>query len=220
MLEKAQESFDVKTGLADIDIDIDPDTLKVKKVTAGGITYEAEHVFWCAPLPVLCKILGWRLPKGEPQWELLGSFTFDEPVSSEYHEILFADPKYKIRRINFPGLFSDKASSITLQVEYTTLGEEVKRDPDEWRKNWLNNLYQLGIVKHGVEPKYFDFKRVSRGIISMEDLSGFLADCEQKIGRAESNFVAPHLAVASDNNARLVPKVCHCVEKYIGGFNK
>jgi len=217
MLEKAQKSFDVRTGLTDIQVDIDPESLDVHSVTAGEISYTADNVFWCAPLPVLCRVTGWRLPKGEPQWELLGSFTFNEPVSSDYHEILFADPEHKIRRINFPGLLTDDRHSTTLQVEYTTLGDEVYRDPEEWRKDWLDSLYRLGIIEEGVEPKYFDFKRVSRGIISMEDLGEFLADCEWKIKQANKNFVVPHLAVASDNNARLVPKVYSCIEEYING---
>jgi len=215
MLDGAAESIKVHTGLSDIQIDIDPESLEVHSVTAGGQKYTADTVFWCAPLPVLCKTVGWTLPKGEPQWELMGSFTFNEPVNNEYHEILFADPAHKIRRINFPGLFEGNEQSKTLQVEYTTLGEELKHNPEEWRKDWLNSLHQLGFIKSDSEPKYFDFKKVSRGIVSTEDLSSFLADCEQRIRKANGNLVAPHMAVASDNNSRLVPKVYKCITKYL-----
>lgn len=209
MLAAAGKSFSILTGLADIQADIDLQTLEVRSVTAGGQNYTADNVYWCAPLPVLCKYAGWPLPKGEPQWELMGSFTFNEPVNSEYHEILFADPAHKIRRINFPGLFTDNCPSRTLQVEFTTLGAEVHRDPEEWRKEWLDSLRRLGIINQGTEPKYFDFKKVSRGIVSTEDLSSFLADCEWRIKQADGNLIAPHMAVASDNNARLVPKIFH-----------
>jgi len=207
MLKGAESSILVHTGLTDIQADIDPETLQVRSVTAGGQVYTADNVFWCAPLPVLCKTVGWSLPKGEPQWELLGSFTFDEAVNSDYHEILFADPDHRIRRINFPGMFVNSSQSRTLQIEYTTIGSEAHKDGEEWQQEWLSSLRKLGIIDQNSELKYFDFKKVSRGIISTEDLTGFLADCERRIQEANSNLIAPHMAVASDNNARLVPKV-------------
>ncbi|MDZ7736221.1 MAG: GDP-mannose 4,6-dehydratase [Gammaproteobacteria bacterium] len=77
MLKEAESSIPVYTGLTDIQADIDPDSLQVRSVSAGGTTYTADRIFWCAPLPALCKAVRWlQLPKGEPQWELPGSFTF------------------------------------------------------------------------------------------------------------------------------------------------
>lgn len=215
MLEDSQPDFDLYLGAEDIDIDVDPERLVVHSVTAGGGRYHADRVFWCAPLPVLCRYLGWRLPQGEPQWELLGSFTFEAPVDNGHHEILFADPAYPIRRINFPGLIAGGQRSQALQVEYTTLGDEARRDGGEWRSIWLASLRELGIVRADQEPVFFDFKRVSRGVVSTEDLGAFLKGCEQAIDRAQGNLVAPHLAVASDNNARLIPKVHRFVERVL-----
>ena len=57
------------------------------------------------------------------------------------------------------------------------------------------------------EPRHFELKRVSRGIVSTEDLGAFLQQCEQRLASADNNLITPHLAVSSDNNARLVPKV-------------
>lgn len=213
LLEDSRPAFDLHLGAEDIDIDMDPQQLNVKAVTAGGVRYRAERVFWCAPLPVLCRYLGWRLPQGEPQWELLGSFTFEAPVDNGHHEILFADPAYPIRRINFPGLFVGKERSRTLQVEYTTLGDEARRAAGEWRSSWLASLRELGIVRRDQEPVFFDFKRVSRGVVSTEDLGAFLEGCERAIADGQGNLVAPHLAVASDNNARLIPKVHRFMER-------
>lgn len=216
LLDEAHPGLEVHLGVEDIDIDIDPETLQVRGVTAGGIRYRPRRVFWCAPLPVLCRYLGWALPAGEPQWELLGSFTFDRPVDQGYHEILFADPEHRIRRINFPGLIAGGGSSQTLQVEYTTLGDEARLDADEWRSRWLGSLRELGLLGADEEPIFFDFKRVSRGVVSTEDLGGFLEECERAIDAATGNLVAPHLAVASDNNARLIPKVHRHVESALG----
>lgn len=217
MLEDSGANFQIHLGAADIQVDIDPDTLQVHGVTTGGIRYTAERVFWCAPLPVLCKYLGWQMPAGEPQWELLGSFTFAEPVRSDYHEILFADPQHPIRRVNFPGLIVGNDHSHTLQVEYTTLGEDATLAQDRWRDRWLDSLRQLGIIGPDAGPVDFDFKKVSRGIVSTADLGGFLSECEQRIARVDNNLVTPHLAVASDNNARLIPKIYCNVEEALAG---
>lgn len=212
LLDGSRAAFDLHLGAEDIEIDIDSESLEVRGVTTNGVRYAADRVFWCAPLPVLCKHLGWGLPEGQPQWELLGSFTFEEPVDNGYHEILFADPSHPIRRINFPGLIAGEQRSRTLQVEYTTLGNEARCDADEWRLRWLSSLRELGLLHAGQEPVFFDLKRVSRGVVSSEDLGAFLAGCERAIDTAAGNLVAPHLAVASDNNARLIPKVVGRVE--------
>lgn len=216
MLEDGREGFDLHLGAEDIDIDIDPESLAVRSVSTGGIRYRPDRVFWCAPLPVLCRYLGWTLPAGEPQWELLGSFTFERPVDRGLHEVLFADPDHPVRRINFPGLIAGGSDSHTLQVEYTTVGDEARLGADEWRSRWLTSLRKLGFVDAGAEPVFFDFKRVSRGVVSTEDLGAFLAGCEERIHGASGNLVAPHLAVASDNNARLIPKVHARVERALG----
>ena len=47
----------------------------------------------------------------------------------------------------------------------------------------------------------------SRGIVSTVDLDGFLQDCKRRIASSPGNLIAPHLAVASDNNCRLIPEV-------------
>jgi len=212
MLEQAADTMEVRTGLSDIAADIDPETLAVRSVTAGGRRHSAERVFWCAPLPVLCKALGWQLPRGEPQWELLGSFTFDRPVRTEYHEILLADPVHRIRRMNFPGRIAGDRAGRTVQVEYTTVGDEAHRSGQEWQDDWLESLRQVGIIDRDRIPVWCDFKRVARGVVSTDELSGFLADCENRVARGSGHLVAPHLAVASDNNARLVPKVFRHIE--------
>lgn len=211
MLEQAAETMEIRTGLADTTADIDPETLEVRSVAAGGVRYTADRVFWCAPLPVLCKAVGWELPGGEPQWELLGSFTFDRPVNTDCHEILCADPRHQIRRINFPGRIAGDAPGRTVQVEYTTLGEEARQPGDEWRAEWLRSLHDLGVIDPGTEPTWFDYRPVPRGVVSTADLQGFLASCGERLYGANGNLFTPHLAVASDNNARLVPRVHECI---------
>jgi len=215
MLEQAAESMKVRTGLTDIAADIDPETLAVGSVTAGGARYTGDRVFWCAPLPALCKAVHWQLPDGEPQWELLGSFTFNRPIRADYHEILFADPRYRVRRVNFPGNLVGYGASRTVQVEYTTLGDESKQSSTEWTREWVRTLHEIGIIGSDQNLLWSDFKRVPRGVISTQNLEVFLTDCHQRLRHARGNLIAPHLAVASDNNSRLVPKVHRHLSHYI-----
>lgn len=212
MLNDSQDQFRVYMNTTDINVDIDPKSLVVNNVHAGGKDYKAKRVYWCAPLPVLCNYLGWRLPKGEPQWEILGSFTFQDPVSMHDHEILFADPHFPIRRINNPGKISGQNNSRTLQVEYTTMGGDAGKSADEWKMRWLENLQTLGLVEQENRIVDFDFRTLSRGIVSTEDLDDFLRSCKNKISNADTNLITPHLAVASDNNSRLIPEVVHCIQ--------
>lgn len=216
MLSESKGKISIMTGVEDMEINIDPEKMYVKSIRSGAYEYVAENVFWCAPLPVLCKIMRWRLPKGEPQWELLGSFTFPKTVNSSYHEILFANPSHKIRRINLPGLFSGNEKSYTLQVEFTTLGDDIQKSSDEWRDEWLRSLYELNIVEEGIQPSFYQFEKVSRGIVSTENLEDFLKECETRVSSSkESNMIVPHMAVASDNNSRLVPKIFNRVESFL-----
>jgi len=215
MLEQAADTMEIRTGLSDVAAEIDAETLAVRSVTAGGRRYSADRVFWCAPLPVFCKAVGWQLPAGEPQWELLGSFTFERPVRTDYHEILFADPRHRIRRVNFPGHIAGDDTGRTVQVEFTTLGDEAQRPGPEWRAEWLQSLRDIGIVEDREKPIWYDFKRVPRGVVSTEDLGGFLDGCKRRLDAAESNLATPHLAVASDNNARLVPRVYRHVREFL-----
>ncbi|MEX2525579.1 MAG: NAD(P)-binding protein [Gammaproteobacteria bacterium] len=215
MLDGCRDHFAMYMGADDIHIDMDPDSLRVNGVISGGIEYRAERVFWCIPLPVLCRYAGWTLPPGEPQWELLGSFTFRDPVRLQDHEVLFADPEYRIRRINNPGRIAGQDESTTLQVEYTTLGDEAHEPESAWRDRWLGDLQRLGFVDKSNPVREFDFRALSRGIVSTEDLSGFLEDCKSRIADANSNLIAPHLAVASDNNCRLIPEVFQRIDRVL-----
>lgn len=215
LLEDSRDHFELNLGMSDIEVEIDPESLMVANVKAGGNSYHARRVFWCAPLPVLCRYLSWPLPAGEAQWELLGSFTFEKPVKLMDHEVLFADPAFRIRRINNPGRLAGQGDPRTLQVEYTTLGEEVNESADSWREAWLADLRQLGFVDQINEVLEFDLRKVPRGVVSNEDLDHFLEKCKAQLRRGKGNLLTPHLAVAADNNCRLIPEVHHYVNSVV-----
>lgn len=217
MLARVRERMAVVLGAADLELDFDPETLVLRSAAANGTRYVPERVFWCAPLPVLCKTLGWALPKGHPQSELLGNFAFREPVSTRYHEILFADPRHPIRRINLPELIAGAERSRTLQVEFTTPEGVYDLADGEWIERWHASLVELGIVARGNALVNAELRRVARGVVTTEDLGAFVAQCRARLEDSGTNLVAPHLAAASDNNSRLVPGVFARVQDALGG---
>jgi hypothetical protein len=168
-------------------------------------------------LPVLCKTLGWPLPAGHPQTELLGNFAFRDPVDTVYHEILFADPRHRIRRVNLPELIAGADRSHTLQVEFTTLEGAHSLSEGEWIEHWQGSLIDLGIVSPGNPLLNAELRRVSRGIVTTADLGEFVAQCRSRLAASDTNLVTPHLAAASDNNSRLVPEVYRRVTAALGG---
>ena len=80
-------------------------------------------------------------------------------------------------------------------------------DIEGWKSDWLQSLRELGLVASDNEVLAFDLRCVSRGIATTADLDGFVSACRRKLDEAKTNFVAPHLAAAADNNSRLVPEV-------------
>ncbi len=215
LLSESQASFELQLGVSQLDLELEPEALTVSRVSTAENHYMAKRVFWCAPLPALCRYFDWSLPRGEAQWEILGSFTFQDPVNMSEHEILFADPAYRIRRINNPGKIAGQSASCTLQVEYTTLGEEVQEHADSWQESWHSNLRELGLVDEKNRLLEFDLKKVPRGVVTTEDLDVFLETCTKHLRQGKGNLVTPHLAVASDNNCRLIPEVHHFIHSVL-----
>lgn len=207
MLTRVREHLEIMLGAEDVRFDFDPQTLVLRSVSANGTRYVPERVFWCAPLPVLCKTLGWALPGGHPQTELLGNFAFRDPVNTEYHEILFADPKHLVRRVNLPELIAGEDGSRTLQVEFTTPQGIHAFEDGEWIERWHASLLELGIVSPDNPLLNAELRRVSRGIVTTADLGEFVAECRSRLEASDTNLITPHLAAASDNNSRLVPDV-------------
>jgi len=211
MLEQMQGNVESMLGAEDIEFDFDLNTLRLNSIKTNNKIITADKIFWCAPLPILCRILGWTLPEGLPQIEILGNFAFRKLVNMDFHEILFADPEHLIRRVNSPSLIAGNGENKTLQVEFTTPINMYNYSDEEWTEKWLNSLKKLNLVSKGNEVLNCEIRQVSRGIVTTADLNQFVDDCREKLSQSESNLITPHLAAASDNNSRLIPNVYNTI---------
>lgn len=207
MLAQCTGHVELRGAIRDLRFDFDKTSLRLNSVCADGVEYTAERIFWCVPLPVLCRLLDWPLPAGVPQGDCLGSFAFRDPVNVAWHDILFADPRHLIKRVNFPERIAGKEDCRTLQVEFTMPAGEHKLEPEEWRNRWLASLRETGIVAPDNEPLGFDFRHISRGIVTSADVNAFVEEARARLAGSQTNLVAPRLSAASDNNSRLVPEV-------------
>lgn len=208
LLSTATQRLDLRTGQRDITFDFDPDTGRLRAVHTEGDSYNPERVFWCAPAPVLARSLGRDCPDGQPQVGVLGSFAFEEPIDTDYHEILFADPDHLIKRMSVREYLEGASQSRTLQVEFLYPRGDYDLAPDQWQRRWLRSLRELGLVSSGNVLRNMDFKRIPRGVIPTAEMREWVESVRDTVRAFDTtNLVLPHLEAGPGNNSRSIPTV-------------
>ena len=138
--------IEVLTGAEDLHIELEPGTHTVKWVSAAGRKFKAEYYFWGGAWPQLCGLLD--IPCQDPATDqiLLGSFSLNRPAQTDYCEILFGDPEYRINRVYFPSVFRDSTEPL-MQIEYAVpRAENPSFESDYWRDTWLADCGRIGIL--------------------------------------------------------------------------
>lgn len=200
------DPMDVQTGIAELSSSIDPDSLNVTSVSADGRTYEPERVFWCAPFSILASILDWEVPPATPQKAVLGSFSFDRPIQTSYHEILFGDPDHPIRRVTFPQKLAGQAESHTCQVELMFPEGNINRSADDWEASWLNSLRETGLISDH-QPVEVKVDEVPIGVVLNRDIQDFIEEKKGEVRSKSDNLVLPDVNIGPGNSSRSVPRI-------------
>lgn len=150
---------EVIVGAKDLEIDFEPETQTVRSISAAGREFEAQRVFWCAPAPGLCDLMGIEHPNYKCDHFLLGSFEFDKETTCHYNELLFGDPDHLINRASFPGKFArERDDLVQLEFCYPIKDEARAMEPDAWRDAWHQSLIRLGVISADTGIKDFDLK--------------------------------------------------------------
>lgn len=193
---------EILLGAEDLEVDLEPGTHSVRRITAKGRTFQARHYFWATSWPALCQVL--ELPCQEVATDrvVVGSFLFDRPLSGAYQEILVGDPTFHINRLYFPGRFRQSEEPL-LQIEFAfPRAEDRPKDSAHWKERWLKDLKQLGIISDEHEVLDFDFKTapIHFNAYGMEGVA--LVDADPGLIRADSNLhsVVPSMANLNLNN--------------------
>lgn len=151
----------VETDVADLELDVEPETKVVRSVLAHGQRWYAPRVYWCAPPEPLCRVLSMPAPDTRPDRFVLGSFELDTRVTCDHTELIVAAVEHLANRISFPGKFTGERDDL-VQVEFAfPRGSELaERGEGFWMESWIESLKTLGIVPRGAQVVDFDLKSV------------------------------------------------------------
>lgn len=208
LLSTATQRIDLRTGRSDITFDFNPNEGILQAVHTETGSYNPDRVFWCAPAPVLARQLDMDRPAGQPQVGVLGSFTFEEPIHTNYHEILFADPDHPIKRMSVRKYLEGASRSRTLQVEFLYPKGDYDLTPEEWERRWLHSLRELELVSSENTLLNMDFKRVPRGVIPTDEVREWVESVRNTVRAFDAtNLVLPRLEAGPGNNSRSIPAI-------------
>lgn len=152
------DRIEVVTGAADVAIHLGTGKHEIDHISASGRQFRATHYFWASGWPDLCRLLDIECQNPATDQIVLGSFRLNEAADTEFHEILFGDPRHKINRISFPGAFRGSDEPL-VQIEFAfPVAENRSLDGDGWKQEWLDSLRELGILSERHRVELFDFK--------------------------------------------------------------
>jgi len=213
----------IKKNIKNLEIKTDSKTNNILSVKANNELIHGDLFFWCASPISLAKIL--KIPSGMaksslPQTIIFGNFAFEKNVSSKFHEILVGSMEHHINRISFPGKVMKKKNNL-IQVEYSFPGNQFDFNKNNWKKDWLKSLYDLGLVKKDNLLKNYSFISENRGFISKYNLQFLTNSLKNEIMKSiGSNIVIPAFNLGPENINRVIPEVILNTIKSVNILNR
>lgn len=198
--------------IPDLEIELEPGSHSVRGIQARGRRLKAEHVFWAASWPGLCKVLDIPCRNLATDNLLLGSFVFNRPAECDYNEIIVGDPALHIDRISFPGKFAQTGEP-RLQVEFAfpVADDRLPLEADHWRSAWLDDLRRLGLVADGHALEAFDFRNFRIHFNSYGAEGEPHVEADPSLLRPGSNIVPVAPSVLNRNLNASVPRYLDAV---------
>jgi hypothetical protein len=199
--------IEVLTNAHDVHLEVERGTHTVRRVDALGRRFRAAHYFWATSWKALCGVLDLPCQEIATDRVLLGSFRWNRPVNTDYHELLVGDPTHQLNRVYFPARFRESNDPL-MQVEYVfPRAEERPLDGDHWRRTWVENAGRLGLIddRHRVET--FDFKTFCMHFNAFGMEGEPLRDADPSLLRADSNVRPVVPSMANLNVNAYVPRV-------------
>jgi len=215
------DSFDktrveVLCGAGDVHVEVEPGTHRAKWVSAADRRFHADHYFWAASWPGLCKVLDVPCQNVATDRISLGSIVLDRAATTDYHEILVGDPRCSINRVYFPAGFRHTDEPI-LQIEFAYPAAEPRSDdPEWWRTQWLDDLRYLGLIDdHKIVE--FDFKNFPLHFNAYGMEGERLRDADPALIAPTSNIYPVVPSMANLNLNRHVPRTVAYVASVLAG---
>jgi len=212
----AQGGTEVRTGVGEIRVELEPDSQRVAAVQAGGERLRAERYFWAQGWPALCDLLDLPCQDVATDRVALGSFRLDRAPVSEFQEILVGDPRFLINRVAFPDQLRGTEENL-MQVEfaYPARAEGLELEADGWRERWLEAARAIGIVDDSHRVEEFDLKSIQLHFNAFGAEGEPLRDADPSLVDPAGNLhpIAPSMANLNLN--RYVPRAVRQVAEIL-----
>lgn len=209
--------IEVLSGLGDLEIEVERDRHRIASIEAAGRRFGADRYFWAASWPELCRLL--RLPCQETATDrvLIGSFRFNRPILTDFHEILVGDPAHCINRLYRPAAFRESDEPL-IQIEYAfPCADERPLQSAHWLEIWLRNLRALGLIEDTHRVEMFDFKTRKMHFNSFGMEGERLRDADPMLLEPDSNIYPVTPSMANLNLNAHIPSDLEYVESVAGG---
>ncbi len=199
-----QSYCEIRTGVNDVKFKVDQEEKSIKKAYIAGEELTADLWLWNASPAILGMQLGCKIPRGEKQFLVLGSFAFKNDFDCEHQEILVGSLKHQINRISFPGTLSGKRNNL-IQVEYMYPGKEYELNEQEWRNSWLESLSRLNLVAKDNILLNYQFNSEMRGFVFVDGIEAVADNYKSQLGDLARNTVIPYFNLGPENINRVLP---------------
>jgi len=205
------DRIEVLTGVDDLHVELSPGTHTALWIDAAGRRFTAPHVFWAGAWALLCGVLGIPCQETATDRVLLGSFRLDRPAITDYHELLFGDPDYRMNRVFFPSFFR-RSDEALMQVEYSFPKADPREiDAETWKEIWLADARRCGLIDDDHRVELFDFKTFCMHFNGYGMEGQALVDADPSLVRQDSNIHPVVPSMANLNLNRYVPRTVELV---------
>jgi protoporphyrinogen oxidase len=213
----------IKKNMKNLEIKTHSKTKNIESIKVNNELITGDLFFWCAspvPLAKILKIKSKMTKSGLPQTFIFGNFVFEKNISSKFHEILVGSSEHYINRISFPGKIRKMKNNL-IQVEFSFPNNQFDLNKNNWKKIWLQSLYDLELVNKDNLLKNYSFISENRGSVSKYNLQ-FLTkllknDVMKSIG---DNVIIPSFNLGPENINRVIPEVILNTIKSVSILNR
>jgi hypothetical protein len=203
-----RDGVEVVLGASDLHVEVEPGTHRVCHVDAAGRRFQAGTYFWGAGWAALCEWLDVECQNVATDQVVLGSFRFDRPVRTDFHELLVGDPSFLLNRVHTPSAFRhDETPLLQVEFAYPALDDTWARAAHAWRERWLADLRALGLLDGSHHVDDFDFRAFRMHFNGYGAEGVALRDADPSLLASDSNVVPLAPSMANLNINRYVERV-------------
>ena len=213
----------IKKNIKNLEIKTHSKTNNIESIKVNNELIHGDLFFWCTSPISLAKMLKIKSPmtkSGLPQTIIFGNFVFEKNISTKFHEILVGSLEHYINRISFPGKIMKMKNNL-IQVEFSFPNNQFNLNKNNWKKIWLQSLYDLGLVNKNNSLKTYSFISENRGFVSKYGLQFLTNSLKNNMMKSiGNNIIIPSFNLGPENINRVIPEVILNTIKSVNILNR